>query len=168
MTANVRDIQALRDFRAKLIGFAGEVAAVLQSMQSDGLKTREWIEQDCPLYWNRQMQRAFDLVASTRASYQACQMRTVGGQRSSCIEEKVAYDRARRRLEHCQQQLQTVKRWSMKLQHDSDEFQGRMNGLRRLLETDIPKALAFLERSTALLESYAEIARPNSEGPSPT
>ncbi|SFI81285.1 hypothetical protein [Planctomicrobium piriforme] len=160
MPANVRDIAVIRDFRVKLMRFAEEVEGALQSMQVETQRAFDWIEQDRPMYWTVQLRKAFDLVASTRTALTTCQMRTVAGRKSSCIEEKLDYDKAKRRLQHCQEQIERVKRWSQKIHHDVDEFRGRMSALRRLLEVDIPQALALLDKSATILEDYADVPPP--------
>lgn len=168
MSANVRDIDAIRDFRARLLHFAEELEAALQSLHLEVQRAFEWIDQERPYYWVNQSRRAYDQVASARTTYETCRMRTVAGHRSACIEEKVAYDRARRRLEHCQQQVEQVRKWAMKIHHDADEFRGRLASLRRLVDSDIPRAIASLDRTTTILEQYAEIQRPSaSDGKSP-
>lgn len=165
MSANVRDIEAIRKFRASLLKFADELDKALQAMFLEVQHGLEWIEHDRPHYWTLQTRKAFDFVASTRTALTTCQMRTVAGRRPSCIEEKVAYDKAKRRLEHCQEQGERIKRWVVKIHHDCDEFHGRLSRLRRLLESDIPGAVALLERTIASLEAYAEIAPPSEETP---
>jgi hypothetical protein len=156
MPANVRDIQAIREFRAALLKFADEAESALQSMQAETNRTFEWIEHDRPHYWTVQMRKAFDQVAATRMALNACQMRTVAGRRPSCIEEKQAYEKAKRRLQQCQEQAERIKHWNVTIHHDADEFRGRLAGLRRLLDVEIPQALARLEKTAEILESYAE------------
>lgn len=165
MTVNVRDIDAIRDFRGRLMRFAEELEGALQAMSLELQRASEWVEQDRPHYWTRQVRRAFDQVAATRTAYQLCRLRTVAGHRSACIEEQVAHEKAKRRLQHCQEQIDRVRRWSIKIRHDADEFRGRMTGIRRLLEVDIPQALAQLDRTATILEQYAEIARPSRNDP---
>ncbi|WP_437224444.1 hypothetical protein SH661x_003633 [Planctomicrobium sp. SH661] len=165
MSANVRDIDVIREFRAKLLHFAEELEASLLSMQLDLQRAAEWVEQDRPHYWTNQVRHAFDQVAATRTAYNTCRLRTVAGHRSACIEEKVAHEKAQRRLQHCQEQVERVRQWSIKIRHDADEFRGRMASIRRLLESDIPQALAHLDRSATILEGYAEISRPQADEP---
>jgi len=160
MTANVRDIDAIRDFRVKLLRFAEEIDAAMQTLHMEIQRTFEWADQDRPHYWANQGRRAYDQVAAARTAYETCRMRTVAGHRSACIEEKVAYDKAKRRLEHCQQQVDHVRKWSMKIHHDADEFRGRLASLGRLLENELPQALAQLDKSATLLEQYADLHRP--------
>jgi hypothetical protein len=45
----------------------------------------------------------------------------------------------------------------IKVRHEADEFRGRMSQLERLIETDLPKMIALLERMLTALESYAEV-----------
>jgi hypothetical protein len=59
--------------------------------------------------------------------------------------------------------VELVKRWAIKVRHDSDEFRSRMTGLRRLLEIELPRAAAILEQTAAILEAYAEVAPPTTE-----
>ncbi|MCA8992354.1 MAG: hypothetical protein KDA88_10265 [Planctomycetaceae bacterium] len=164
MPANIRDIQVVREFRAAILEFIDEANSALEVMAMELQRAMAWVEQDRPHYWTNQIRRGFDQVAETRTSLNRCKMRTVAGQRSSCIEEKQAYEKAKQRLQHCQEQIETVKRWSVKLRHEGDEFRGRLAGLRRLIETEMPKACALLEKTAEILEAYADIAPPEETG----
>lgn len=122
-----------------------------------------WIEQDRPAYWTGEVRRAFDNVAATRVALNTCQLRTVAGRHPSCIEEKQAYERAKRRLQHCQDQVEQVKRWTVTIHHEADEFRGRLSSLRQVLDSGIPKTAALLERTLTALEAYAEMTAPLEE-----
>ena len=163
MSANVRNIEAIHDFRAALIVFIDDASSALQLIGMELSQTAEWIEHDRPQYWKHQVRRAFDRVAETRTAYESCRMRTVAGHRPSCIEERQAYEAAKRRVQHCQEQIEVIKRWANKLQQESDEFIGRLARLQSMLEVDLPQAVAMLEKTTRILESYAEIEKPRSQ-----
>lgn len=160
MSANLRSIEALHQFRAALIVFVDDASLAVQTMMMELQRSFEWVEREQPYYWNAQLKKAFDLVAQTRSSLETCRMRTVAGQRSSCIEEKQAFARAKRRLQDCQDQMKALRSWANQVRHDADEFRGRLAGLQTLLEADLPKAIALLEKAITILESYADIARP--------
>jgi hypothetical protein len=160
MSVQVRDIDAIRRFRLQLMRFAEELEGALQSMQQEVQKSFEWIDHEAPHYWTSQIRRAYDLVASTRMNYESCRMRTVAGHRAACIEEKQAYERAKRRLQHCQEQKERVRQWGQKIHHSADEFRGRLSAIRRLLDVDIPEGLAYLANTVSILEKYAEMERP--------
>ncbi len=161
--ANVRSIAAIREFRAAVQVFLDEAQGSLDLMRMELQRAFEWIEHDRPHYWEGQMRRAFDLVAQTRTALETCLMRTVAGHRPSCIEEKQAHAAARRRLEQCREQIDRLKKWTVRLHHEANEFRGRMASLQRALEHDVPQLLALLQQTAEILEQYAEIAPPTGD-----
>lgn len=162
---NVRDIPAIRDFRAAVQMFLDEANAALQAIQRELQRAFDWVDHDRPHYWQGQLRRGFDLVAQTRIALTTCQMRTVAGRRPSCIEEKQAHDAAKRRLQHCQEQIERVRKWGIKIHHDADELRGRLATLTRCLEQDIPKLIALLDRTVTILDAYSETAASTEETP---
>lgn len=159
-SANVRSIAAIREFRAAVQVFLDEAHGALDQMRMELQRSFEWIEHDCPHYWEGQLRRAFELVSQTRSALETCQMRTVAGHRPSCIEEKQAHAAAKRRLEHCRDQIERVKKWTVRLHKDANEFRGRMASLQRMLEQDVPRLIALLQRSADILDKYAEVPAP--------
>ena len=155
--AKVTDITAVRAFKAALIEFESEAASALEMMQMQIHRALDWVEQERPAYWTKQIQVAFENVAQTRSQLNTCRMRTVAGKRPACIEEKQAHERAKRRLQHCQQMVRRVKDVSIKLTHESDEFRGRMASFARCVENDLPRMIALIERTASSLERYAEV-----------
>jgi hypothetical protein len=156
-SADVTSIPAIREFKVALLKFQDEGRSSLELLQIEIQRVLQWIEQDRPAYWTAQTRRAFDLVAQTRTALTTCQMRTVAGRRPSCIEEKQAHAAAKRRLQHCQEQVRRVKQWGVKLHQERDDFRGRMSGLARVLEQNVPQMAALLERISTTLEDYAEM-----------
>ncbi len=170
MSGNVQvtSIDAVKEFAPSLAFMQEELKGVLSSVQIEMQRAIGWIEHDRPLYWKTQLKRAFDKVAETRTALTTCQMRTVAGRHSSCIEEKVAHSNAKKRLEFCQDQIELVKKWGVKLHHEADELRGRMAGVQRLAETDLTKSMALLANIVESLERYAGIfAGPLSGGELP-
>ena len=170
MSGNVQvtSIEAVQEFAPSLAFMQEELKGVLSAVQIEMQRAIGWIEQDRPRYWQTQLKRAFDKVAETRTSLTTCQMRTVAGRHPSCIEEKVAHAAAKRRLEFCQEQIELVKRWGVKLHHEADELRGRMAGVQRLAESDLTKSMALLANIVESLERYAGVfAGPLNEGEAP-
>src|SRR5579871_1129836 len=100
-SANVQSIDAVRDVRLALMSFHERTNSALDELRTKIDRTMAWLEQDRPLYWRDQERRAYDRVATTRIAYETCKMKTVGGRHPECIEEKVAHQRAKERLELC-------------------------------------------------------------------
>jgi hypothetical protein len=158
--AHVLSIPAIRGFQVALRRFQQELALSCDLLSTEIQRAIAWIEYDRPTYWTAQTRKAFDRVAETRTRLNTCLMRTVAGRRPSCIEEKQAYEQARRRLQHCQEQVRRVQQWALKIHRESDEFRGRMARVRRLVESDLPQMDALLQRTLTALEGYAEMAAP--------
>ena len=170
MSGNVQvtSIEAVKEFAPALAFMQEELKGVLSSVQIEMQRSIGWIEQDRPRYWQTQLKRAFDKVAETRTALTSCQMRTIAGRHPSCIEEKVAHTAAKRRLEFCQDQIELVKKWGVKLHHEADELRGRMAGVQRLAESDLTKSMALLANLVESLERYAGLfAGPLNEGAGP-
>ena len=155
--ANVQSLNALRDVRLALILFQERAISAMGSLRTKIDRTRAWLEQDRPLYWRDQERRAYDGVASARVAYETCRLKTVGGRHSECIEEKVALQRAKGRLEFCQQKVDIVRRVTVEVGQQSDDYRGRSGPLQRLLDEDIPKVLAMLSRMIDAIEEYAAV-----------
>lgn len=162
--ANVRSLDALRDLRIGLISFRERTVSALGELRSKIDRTLAWIEQDRPMYWREQERRAYDAVATTRVAYETCRMRTVGGRHPECIEEKVAHQRAKARLEFCKQKMEVVKRWMVEAGRHADEYRGRVGPLLRSTEEEIPNVIAMLARMIEAIEAYADIHVSSSSG----
>jgi len=167
--AQIRSIPALRDFKASLALFRDDSSAAIDMMLMELHRAIEWIEHDRPAYWQNETRKAFELLASTRTALNTCLMRTVAGHQSSCIEEKAAHAAARRRLQHCQEQIDRIRRWAIKIRHEVDEFRSRLSVLRRRLDGDIPNSIQLLDRMAVSLEAYAglgaDVPAPASDSP---
>lgn len=157
-SAKVSSIEAVREFRAALVQFAEEATSALDAMSAQIHRALEWIEHEQPPYWQQQIKLAFDEVSETRTRLEACLLRTVAGNRPSCIEEKQDHRRARARLEYCQQMVPKVKQWSVKFRHEADEYRGRMGTLVQAVDIELPRMIALIERTATALEKYAEIS----------
>src|SRR5688572_26148839 len=153
-SANVRSLDALRDVRLALIAFQERAESALGELRTKIDRTLAWLEQDRPLYWRDQERNAYDRVATARVAYDTCHLRKVGGRHAECIEEKLALQRAKVRLEYCQKQQEVVRRWNVEAARQADDFRGRTGPLRRLLEEDVPNVLAMLSRMIDAVEAY--------------
>jgi hypothetical protein len=155
--ANVQSLDALRDVRLSLIAFGDRTDSALGDLRSKIDRTMAWLQQDRPMYWQEQERRAYDGVASARIAYETCRMRTVGGRHSECIEEKIAFAKAKVRLEFCKHKIEVVRRWTMEAGRQVDEYRGRSGPLKRLIDEEVPNVVAMLSRMIDALEAYAEI-----------
>ena|SRR5262249_28838933 len=159
--ARITDVAALAEFRAALAEFALVASQSLTDIQLETRRGLDWITNDRGVHWQSETRRSSDLVA--RAKDELAHSRTykkIGDYTPSCIEEKKALEVAKRRLEHADQKVQAVRHWSLAARRAVDEFQGPVQQLMGMIDGDIPRAIALLERMNLALEQYAAIGAP--------
>jgi len=159
--ARITDVAALADFRAAIAEFALAASQALTDIQLELRRGLDWITNDRGVHWQSEVRRSADLVA--RAKDELVHSRTykkVGDYTPSCIEEKKAVEMAKRRLEHAEQKAQAVRHWTLAARRAVDEFQGPAQQLMGMIDGDIPRAVALLERMSIALEQYSTAAAP--------
>jgi hypothetical protein len=62
--AEVRSIDALKDFRTALALYAEDTLAALGAVEAEVRRTGQWLQQDRPGYWQEQIKRRREQVAS--------------------------------------------------------------------------------------------------------
>jgi hypothetical protein len=159
--ARITDVAALADFRAALAEFALAASQALTDIHLELRRALDWITNDRGVHWQSEVRRSADLVA--RAKDELVHSRTykkVGDNTPSCIEEKKAVEMAKRRLEHAEQKVQAVRHWTLAARRAVDEFQGPVQQLMGMIDGDIPRAVALLERMSIALEQYSIVGAP--------
>lgn len=153
-TAHLTSTEAVAALRASLLQFAEEANNAITALQLEGRRPMDWIEQDRTMYWPREMRKASDRVAEARLELQRCEMTISGEERRSCIQEKKNLQKAKARLELCEQRTAAVRRWKFLMKKAVEDFEVQLSKLSRYLENDIPLAAAELQRMTLALEAY--------------
>lgn len=157
-SARLISIEAVDELATALACFRDEVSNALAEMDQQVKRAMDWVQHDRKEYWSREVHQGFDRVAAARTALQRKQIIRVGDARSSAIEEKKALAAARLRLHLAEEKLEATRRWSHVLQHESDEFRGALSQLVAWLDSDLPRALATLERMSRALEDYVAVA----------
>jgi len=157
--ANVRSLDSVQRFRPKISQFEEDLGAALTSLRVEVNRTLQWIDHDCPNYWQNQVRHGFDRVAEARTILMRKQMITVAGHRSEAIDEKKALAKAKQNLELAQQKVQACRQWSIKAHHAADEFTARVGRVEQNVGRSLPRIKVMLERMIAALEDYAQVTR---------
>ncbi len=157
--ANVRSLDSVQRFRPKVAQFEEDLAAALTTLRVEINRTLQWIDHDCPQYWQNQVRTGFDRVAEARTQLTRKSMITVAGHRSECIDEKKALAKAKQNLELAQQKVQACRQWSIKAHHAADEYTARVGRVEQTVGKGLPRIKMMLDRMIAALEDYAQVQR---------
>ena len=155
-SAHVTSTEAIARFEAAARRFGEDASMALLALDQQINRALDWLDHEAPAYWRQQIRKCYDEVARTRTAWENCQLRTVAGDRPSCIEEEKAHRAAKRRLEVASEKPAEVRKWSIAVHHEVNEYRGRIGRLRQGLEGELPKTIALLERTRAVLEAYAD------------
>jgi hypothetical protein len=159
--ANVRSLDAIRQLRPVVVRFEDDVSAALTGLRTELNRTLQWLDHDCPAYWQQQIRNGFDSVAESRTQLSRKQMMTVAGRHPDCIDEKKAFARAKQQLEFAQEKLRLCRQWSIKAHRAADEYSSRIGRTEQALNQGLPRVMGILERICLALESYTAVDRPS-------
>ncbi len=165
-SANVRSIEAIRDFRVAILKYVEEAGDAITQLRMQVRRVQQWLDQDRPAFWREQVTRGWTRVSEARANLEMCQTRRVAGERPSCHDEKVALEKAKKIVERAEQLIDVVRMWSQQIQHESLEYEGSLGQFETYCQVDLGKAVGMLDRVLASLERYAELSEQTDDSPS--
>jgi len=143
--------------RVSLVSFREQVADALGELSSEMRRVMDWLEHDRPRYWKTQTRRAMDVEHEAKQALHRCLMFPIADERPSCYEERNELKKAQAHLKYCQDKIDRVRHWQSSFQHELFEYDGRISQLVRLVEVEIPKSIAVLEKVLRHLEEYQSV-----------
>jgi len=159
-TARVQSIEGLEQFRAALCIFTDQAGQSLATVRADAERFLNWLGEQFK-YWQRQIRVRDEQLAEAKSDLHRCLSATVDAHHvPSCHQEKKLVALAKRRLEEAEEKLAAVKRWTTIVEAAILDFQAHSEPLAGALVSDMPKALAEMDRSIARLIEYIQLAPP--------
>ena len=159
--ARVISIDALLTMQAALGRFERDLRAALDDLEMEVRRALQWIQQDAPQYWQQEVRQGWERVAEARVQLQqAMTMRRVAEHDPSCVEEKKALEKARRRLQLAQEKAEAVRHWRHSIEKAVNDYLAARGQLAGWLEADLPQARTALKHMLAALETYVAIETP--------
>ena len=159
--ADVKSIDTLAFVKAALASFAHESGQALGEVELEGGRAVEHVTVDMAAYWKGEVRRAGDAVNKAIKDLEHCRaFKKVGDNQPSCVEEKKNLDKARRRLEYCEQKEALVRRWKPVVEQQFRETCVRLVHFREVIDVNCPKAMAVVERMLKALDAYRSTSSP--------
>ncbi len=160
--ANVSSIEAVQEFRVALNTFAFEARDALAVYEMEVHRTLDWIQRGAPLAWENEYRKSEAAVGQAKIDLSRCRsMPLADGSAPSCMEEKKQLERARQRLAYVENKIQVVRKAGQAADREATEYKGRASQLASLLDGEMPRAIALLDRVLTILESYVAINHPS-------
>jgi hypothetical protein len=159
--AEVRSIEALKDFRTALALYGEDTLAALGAVELELRRSVYWLEQDRPLYWQEQIKRRREMVAAARSELFRRQLQKTPEHSPSMVEQKENLRRAEASLQDAEKRLMLVRRWQPMLRQAILEYHGSVQRIKGLAASDVPSAVNLLARIIDALEAYLRVAPPS-------
>ncbi|HSW46745.1 MAG TPA: hypothetical protein VLM89_14380 [Phycisphaerae bacterium] len=154
-TARVHSIDAIKEFRLALCGFADKAGLVLNDADCELQRTLNWLETEQYSYWEGQIRKRNEDVAKAKQAVLVKKLcRNIDGSPGSAVEEEKALRIAIRKLEEAKQKLAGVRRYAHVLQKEILNYRGQVQRLANNVAVDIPLALGRLDFCIRKLEDY--------------
>ncbi len=162
-SANVRSIQAIRDFKVALATFSEDGRNALSSTEMEVRRVRNWLTRDQVSYWQGQIKLRNEQVSIARADLHRRRLSQQGSDAVSDTDQKEALKLAQRRLHEAEEKLKVVKKWIPILEHAISEYHASSQPLGDRLSGSIANSLTLLERMATTLDNYAAIQAKSTE-----
>jgi hypothetical protein len=160
--ASVTSIEALEDFRSKLVVYLSKARPTLEEVTADVLRTRVWLENDQRLRWEAEVKRRTRLFEQAQ---QALFSSKISNLRPESSAEQLMFHRAKRALDEAQQKLRVVKQWNREYDNRLQPLLKQTEKLHTILAHDMGLALAYLTEAITALNAYAEAGLPATLAP---
>lgn len=162
--AEVHSIDALRDLRAALAVYGEDVLAALGAADAEIRRTVQWLQQDRPYFWQEQIKRRRERVATAKADLFRLRLQKTPEHHPSLAEPKERLRLAEAALQDAERRLMLTRKWQPALQQAVIEYHGAVQRLKDAASADVPRAMALLTRIVEALEAYLQVQPPDGRG----
>lgn len=164
--ANVDDLDIFRYVKVGLVKFRQSVETALINADGQGARTLHWLEGEQISYWQTQIRKRQELIMRIREAIRAKKLfKDSSGRTPSAFQEEKQLQAALKALEEAELKLANTKRHIPMLQKELEAYRGGVQGLGSAMVTELPKAIAMLERLSASLQEYISLASQTPSSP---
>lgn len=158
--ADVRSLEGLREFHAALCTFRTDAMEAVASVDWSIRHLADWLSDQTRL-WQAAIRQAEEEVFQAKQELAMRKYAGFDGRVPDTTVQEENLQKAKRRLAHAQEKYECCRKWQQKYPHQVGElYEGPARQLSGLLEAEVPRALAVLERRIQALEAYAAIPAP--------
>ncbi len=155
--ANLHSIDALERFRSALIVFRSRTQNRLDEVSDTVHRTQIWLSHDQRIYWQNEIRKRREKLNQAEQELMSARLSSL---RQNLSGQTSAVHKAKIQLQEAETKLRAVAEWDRNLEPRTSSQLHRVSALRSMLETELPKAIAYLTRMQNLLAEYSESAIP--------
>jgi len=153
--AKVTSLEAIEDFRAKLIIYRDKASRVLDEVSDAVTRTRLWLQDDRLTHWQHEIRRLTHVLEQRQQELFSAQL---SGLLEASPVEQAAVQKARRALQEAEERLHVVRQWNRQYDHRVEPLARSAEKLRHTLSHDLGLAVVRLNEISRTLSAYAEVS----------
>ena len=139
--AHVDSFEVVREFRAAVATFANEARDALATYDLELRRTLDWLLAYQPQAWQQEVRNAEEAIRVAKIELGRCRSQKLpGGGEPSCMEEKKALERAKRRQQFAEEKLLVTRKWGQTFNRDATQYTSQASQLGDLFDADLPRA----------------------------
>lgn len=165
-SADVRSIEVLKDVRVAVCAFAEEAKNALADVDFDARRTLDWLQNEQPAFWRSEIRRWQQNLQMARAELARKKLGRFLDHKPDTSQEEKAVRLAESRIQEAEAKLELIKRWLPELLQAVQEYRGSSQPLVSLVEVDLSRAVARIDRMLDALEAYLQTSAPRLEASS--
>jgi hypothetical protein len=154
--AKVTSLEAIENFRARLIIYRDKAGRVLDEISDGVIRTRLWLETDQPAHCENQIRR---LTRELQQRQQELFSAQLSGLRETSYMQQAAVQKARQAIREAEKKMHAVNNWRRQFDHKVEPAARQVERLRHTLGHELGKAVARINELTKTLGAYAELAQ---------
>jgi hypothetical protein len=158
--ADVRSIPALHEFREAFASFGEEVREALSAAEMEIRRSLNQMEEQLK-HWQAAVFKCERDLATAKIELNRKKIERVFGRKPDITEQEENLRKAKARLQYAEDKVAKCRRWLAQLPRAIVEYEGPGRQLAGLIDTEVPKMLALLDRKLVALEGYLQIAPPS-------
>ncbi len=162
--ADVRSIEALKEFRAALALYAEEAGGALGSVKMEARRTLFWLQHDRKTYWTEQVKRRREQVSAARAEVARRRLAKTPEHTPAMSEQKELLRQAEAGLRDAEAKVMLIKKWEPAFQQAVFELHASLRRITDLGATHVPRGSMLLGRLVDALEAYLRESPPTGIG----
>ena len=159
-SANIRDPEVIRRFRAQFIRFCEAAQRALDSTANDVASVTDWLSGEQMRHWKLQHRKRHEEMKNAWREYVNARHGDRRMGKPSSVDERKAWERAKRRKEEAEEKIALIKRWVMRLEREAEKLRPPCVRFEEVLLTNMPRAVARLDHMLENLEIYLQAPPP--------
>jgi len=162
--ANVRSLEAIREFRVALIKFIDKAKRSVATAESEVQRTSTWLSSTQPMHWTHELRHGNDRLAQAKSELARATLAQPDNPRGPTDQIRLVRKREEE-IRILMKKGEQTKRWSRKFEQQINEYRGAMTPLSSSLDGDLNKAVSILTKSIKSLEEYIASTTPTRSEP---